>query len=290
MGPDIYLFILACSALLLLGAFSISIYGLRFSGFRIGWALIAAATFLMAVHRAITFKDIWTEPEQHTANLAGELVTLTTSLLLVLGLGLAPPAIRVIQRRLQASDAAHDALQESEAKYRALIESTGTGYVILDHNGNVQDCNDEYIRLTGRQGSSDVIGHNIEEWYEPESSSDRIQDEISKFSEGLIGDYRSGRFRSPSGSSIPVDLRGSVTVSEQGYGTTFLIADASERIKVKKELQESLTKYRTLIESTDTGYMILDGDGLVLDCNEKYVELTGSSGRDKIIGMMPASG
>ena len=38
------------------------------------------------------------------------------------------------------------ALAESEAKYRHLVETTGTGYLILDEAGRVIDANDEYVR------------------------------------------------------------------------------------------------------------------------------------------------
>ncbi len=45
------------------------------------------------------------------------------------------------------------ALQESEAQYRTLVETTGTGFVILDEDGRVADANAEYVRLTGHHGS-----------------------------------------------------------------------------------------------------------------------------------------
>src|SRR5208337_5436017 len=41
------------------------------------------------------------------------------------------------------------ALRESEEKYRGLIETTNTGYVIVDNEGKVLDANPEYVRLTG---------------------------------------------------------------------------------------------------------------------------------------------
>ena len=47
--------------------------------------------------------------------------------------------------------AAEIALRESEEQYRSLVETTGTGYVILDGDGRVITANQEYIRLTGRQ-------------------------------------------------------------------------------------------------------------------------------------------
>ncbi|MFA5182559.1 MAG: PAS domain S-box protein [Syntrophales bacterium] len=56
------------------------------------------------------------------------------------------------------------ALRESEKKYRALIETTGTGFVIIDGDGLVQDANKEYIRLAGRRNLREIIGRSVQEW------------------------------------------------------------------------------------------------------------------------------
>ena len=50
---------------------------------------------------------------------------------------------------LEKSAAEHqqsdEALRESEARYKTLIETTSTGYVILDSRGTVTDANMEYV-------------------------------------------------------------------------------------------------------------------------------------------------
>ena len=56
------------------------------------------------------------------------------------------------------------ACSEEEHKYRFLIESTGTGYVILDDRGRVVDANPEYVRLTGRSRLEDIVGRQVTEW------------------------------------------------------------------------------------------------------------------------------
>jgi len=56
---------------------------------------------------------------------------------------------------------AEETLRTSEEKYKRLIETTRTGYVILDDRGCVADANPEYVRLTGRQRLDDILGHNV---------------------------------------------------------------------------------------------------------------------------------
>jgi PAS domain S-box-containing protein len=57
-----------------------------------------------------------------------------------------------------------DALRESEAKYRAVVDLTNTGYLIADSQGRVLDANQEYVRLSGHGALSEILGRNVSEW------------------------------------------------------------------------------------------------------------------------------
>ena len=62
---------------------------------------------------------------------------------------------------------AAECLIDSEAKYRALVETTGTGYVIIDPEGRVLDANKEYVRLTGHAVLEEIRGRKVTEWTAP---------------------------------------------------------------------------------------------------------------------------
>ena len=51
-----------------------------------------------------------------------------------------------------------------------------------------------------------------------------------------------------------------------------------------RTIKESETKYRSLIETTDTGFAITDVEGKVLDANKEYVRLSGHNILQQIIG------
>ncbi len=59
---------------------------------------------------------------------------------------------------------AEEALRQSEAKYKALIEATDTGYAIFDSEGRLLDANAEYVRMTGRTSFDQIAGKSIREW------------------------------------------------------------------------------------------------------------------------------
>ena len=60
--------------------------------------------------------------------------------------------------------------------------------------------------------------------------------------------------------------------------------DGSAAGRATDALRESEEKYRLLIEATNTGFVIIDDQGLVLDANEEYVRLTGRGSLGEIVG------
>ncbi|HIJ38183.1 MAG TPA: PAS domain S-box protein, partial [Rhodospirillaceae bacterium] len=59
---------------------------------------------------------------------------------------------------------AEEILRTSEEKYRVLVETTGTGYLIVDGLGRVIDANREYVRMTGHQTLEEILGRAVTEW------------------------------------------------------------------------------------------------------------------------------
>jgi len=63
-----------------------------------------------------------------------------------------------------------------------------------------------------------------------------------------------------------------------------LTAQGEALHRTEIELRASEEKYRALIETTDTGYIIVDAGGRVLDANAEYLRLTGRQSADEILG------
>ena len=63
------------------------------------------------------------------------------------------------------------ALRKNETKYHNLIEATCTGFVVLDRIGRVIDANAEYVRLSGYNNLSEIMGRSVIEWTEIRSQN-----------------------------------------------------------------------------------------------------------------------
>ncbi len=136
---------------------------------------------------------------------------------------------------------AEETLRTSEEKYKRLIETTRTGYVIIDHRGCVADANPEYVRLTGRQRLDDILGHNVLEWTAPHDipRNDRAVQECLE--QGFARDFEID-YITPAGRVIPVEINATVFGAAGSIQILALCRDVTE----KKQLEAQFLRAQRL--------------------------------------------
>ena len=130
------------------------------------------------------------------------------------------------------------ALRESEEKYKALVETTGTGYLILDSQGKVIDANTEYLRLSGHRTLGEIIDRSVVEWT-AEHDRERNAAEVTKclqqgYIRGLEIDYVDNE-----GRITPVEINGTVLRMGESNQIVALCRDITERKQTATELRKS---------------------------------------------------
>ncbi len=149
-----------------------------------------------------------------------------------------------IGRDITERKQAEEALRQSEEKHKGLIETTDTGYVILDAQGRVIDANQEYARLTGRGSIEDVVGHSVLEWTFP-SDVERNAAEVRECAErGFVRNLEVD-YLTPTGQLIPVEINATVLHAEGGIQILSLVRDITER----KRTEAALRELNTALES-----------------------------------------
>ncbi len=132
---------------------------------------------------------------------------------------------------------AREGMKESEEKYRTLVETTNTGFVILDPEGRVVDANCEYIKLTDRLVLKDILGHSVLEWI-AEHDHGKLADAIMQCEKcGYMRNLEID-FVNRKGQVTPVLINSSVLVTETGGRIMSLCRNISERRKVREMLAE----------------------------------------------------
>jgi PAS domain S-box-containing protein len=176
---------------------------------------------------------------------------------------------------------AEDALRESEEKYRYLVETTGTGYVILDKAGRVITANQEYIRLTGRSTLTEVEGRSVTDWTASYDVARNIREIETCFTKGRVQGFEVG-YQKPDGTIQPIEVNASVIQSGSGPIILTLCRDITERKRAEEALRESEEKYRSFIERANDGVVIVQ-DGIIKLCNRIITEFWGG-GIEQILG------
>jgi PAS domain S-box-containing protein len=119
-------------------------------------------------------------------------------------------------------------LRESEQTYRALVETTGTGYLILDGQGRVLDANAEYVRLSGHQTLEEIRGRSVVEWT---ALQDRERNAATVEECRRTGAVRNLEvtYAGPNRLHTPVEINGTVVQTKQGPTILSLCWDTTER-------------------------------------------------------------
>jgi PAS domain S-box-containing protein len=179
---------------------------------------------------------------------------------------------------------AEAALRESTAQYRALIETTGTGFVILDEQGKVRDANQEYIHLTGHTRLSEIQGRSVIEWTAPHDRKRNADAVRECFRVGYLRNFEVD-YGDSSGKIIPIEINATVVTSKGSVRIVTLCRDISGRRKAEEALRQSENLYGTLADAAQDLIYIINKDDTVAYVNTFAAKMVGRN-RQEIIGKL----
>jgi PAS domain S-box-containing protein len=171
--------------------------------------------------------------------------------------------VQSVGRDITERKNAEQVLAESEAKYRLLVETTDTGYAILDEHGRVVDANAEYIRMTGHASLTDILGRSVTEWTVP-GDLDRNAQEVQKCLETGAVRRLEVQYQGPNGEAVPIEINASVIQADKGTRIISLMRDVTERKLAEEALARQHHTLKHLLQSSDherqvIAYEIHDG-------------------------------
>ena len=173
-------------------------------------------------------------------------------------------------------------LEESELKYRSLVETSPNAILILDLNGNVVDCNKAAERNLSKDRSQ-IINKNVFNFF---STSKK---ELIPITKEFLEIIKDGSFKPLEIEDL--DLNGEKKWYKLYYSLlnlknkTFIIFEVIDITITKKleeilkeenrKLKESEERYRVLFESSPVGIGISDFNGNVYNMNRKLENIIG---------------
>lgn len=172
---------------------------------------------------------------------------------------------------------AEEALSESEEKFRALVEYSLDGTLILDPVGTILFANHTAARLVGIENPDEAIGRrNVTEFVAPVSKADALKD-FEQVAEGIDGYVARYQILTVTQEERWVESIGRSILYNGVPAILISLRDVTERCRAEEALRESEEKYRTLFDSAGDPILIHDLEGNLLDVNRVAVERFGYS-------------
>lgn len=175
-------------------------------------------------------------------------------------------------------------LNESEAKYRALFDSSGDAILLMDRD-HLIDCNQKTLEMF-RCAKEELLASKLQRFWpatQPDGSSSLISftENLHTALKGETPTYEVKRLRYD-GSEFDAEITYTlITLNEKRYMQA-IIRDITERKSADIRLQEGEDKYRTLFESAIDTIILID-DEIVVDCNLAALKMFKAT-REELIG------
>ena len=190
-------------------------------------------------------------------------------------------AVVAIERFRQAR-----ALARSEKKWRGMYEQSSDAILLIDNDRRYVDGNPAACEMIGAN-LVEILGHDINVFIRPLPQPD-LPDTATRWATFLRDghDAKECTIHRLDGGIRYVSFRARANFQP---GLHVCVArDITEQRLAEDSLRRTEQLYRSLIETTGTGYLVADEHGRVLDANAEYVHLTGHAGLMDILGRYPS--
>ena len=181
---------------------------------------------------------------------------------------------------MAAIAAGQNELNESAARFRRTLEHAPIGMATNKLDGHFIFVNQAFCTMLGYE-KEDLEKLSFQDVTHPDDKS-LSNDDRHKLLDGIIDSYQlEKRYIHKDGHVIWVQLTSSIEKDIQGE--PFFIAQV-EDISERKKAESDYKRYKSVLETTHDGYWMVDSEGLILEVNQAYADISGYS-VDELQGM-----
>jgi len=199
--------------------------------------------------------------------------------------------VPVIERELreaevrQSNQLSAEALNESERKYRLIVDNTDIGFVTVDEAGIVLEANESYARFIGAANSDEVIGRSVIEWTAPDEQENNATAVTQCVKQGYIQDFET-IYLDKDDNRRNILINATVADTPDGKRLYAFCRDITDRKRAEVELQKAEKRFRELYDSTSDTLMLLDEKGFFA-CNQATLSMFGCATEEEFCSKHP---
>lgn len=173
-----------------------------------------------------------------------------------------------------------EALQESFARLRAILDSSSDSIALMDTEGKILAVNEAIARRFDRR-PEDIVGRNYRDVLEPDLSlarQEKINEVIEYARPVRFEDFRNGRWNDNKISPI-IDATGTVS------GVSVFSRDVTEQKRLDSILIETNEALEGIFNAITDSIILLDREGRILNINEKGASRLGRN-KESLLGII----
>ncbi len=182
-----------------------------------------------------------------------------------------------IARDITAIKQAQQRLEESEGRYRSLVELAPEA-IVVHVAGIIRFANQKALAVFGAAREEEMLGRHVMSFV-PRDQREAVAGRIRRATRGQEMPPLEERLLRVDGALIDVQVVGRAVHYEGDVGVQLIIQDISERKRRERELQLAAA----VLANTADAVMVTDAGGRVVDVNPAFTRITGFAG-DAVIG------
>lgn len=177
---------------------------------------------------------------------------------------------------------ARQALAESEAKFRGLVELATDGIAIIQ-NEKLVYVNPHLASLMGYE-PQEVIGTNFLQYVSPRTRVDAYERYDSIVRGKAVHPLFEHQLIRKDGSLVDVEVSAGPSVYQGRKADFVFMRDITDRRQAREKLAESEARYRGIFDAANDSLLLFDLAGNVVDANPRACEMYGYT-LDELVGI-----
>lgn len=173
-------------------------------------------------------------------------------------------------------------IRESEKHYRRLVEDSPDPLIVMDGQ-KILFVNESCLKLVNVSSKMDLIGKSIMDFLHPDFK-EIVLKRMQSIREGRKVGSMEQKIVAPNGSTIDVEVSPVGVIYKGKPAFQIVIRDITEQKRLRRELEESQQKYKSLFDHNPDAVYSMNPNGYFIDLNPSVGTILGYT-REEMLRM-----